>query len=267
MRPSLFIGSSVESIRIAKAVQTELAYDVDATVWDQGIFTLSRDTLESLLEASQNYDYALFILSGDDIVLLRKELKVIARDNVMFELGLFFGALGKERCFFMVPSNIDDFHIPTDLAGITPAKFDPTSHGGNLAGVVAVACNRIREAISRYHAKGVLSGKWRQTWSMIEGEEVKNFPSESEVSHVGNEFRARFNSLNRTYIVTGNIEYGNMITGIWRDIDHSGATYYGSFQLKIFPFHDKMEGKWLGWGVSGGVREGNWIWERLPETK
>jgi predicted nucleotide-binding protein len=118
----MFVGSSVESIEVARAVQSELAHDVDVTLWGQGIFALSRATLNDLLDATREHDYAAFILAPDDIATIRDQTESVPRDNVMFELGLFFGGLGAERCFFLMPQNVKDFHIPTDLAGIAPGN-------------------------------------------------------------------------------------------------------------------------------------------------
>ena len=47
-RPPMFIGSSSEGLSIARAIQVELENDVDATIWDQGVFGLSQSSLEAL---------------------------------------------------------------------------------------------------------------------------------------------------------------------------------------------------------------------------
>ena len=69
------------------------------------------------------------------------------RDNVLFELGLFVGSIGKDRCFIVKPRN-DDLHIPTDLLGLTPADYEANRSDNNLTAAVNAACTLIRERVA-----------------------------------------------------------------------------------------------------------------------
>jgi hypothetical protein len=157
MRPSLFVGSSVESVRIAEAVQRHLQHVADVTPWNQIGFLLNKPILDTLLKEVRRHDYAVFVFASDDVVRLRNRTLLVTRDNVMFELGMFISALGSERCFFLVPRIEKPFRIPTDLAGITPAYYDPNSHGGDVSRYVGAACAEVAEAIRR---SSRLSGEW-----------------------------------------------------------------------------------------------------------
>jgi predicted nucleotide-binding protein len=124
MKPRVFIGSSVEGLSIAYSIQQNLTHDAEVTVWDQGVFELSSATIESLLKILDDSDFGIFVFSNDDIKQIRgKELNTI-RDNVLFEFGLFIGKLSRERVYFIIPTDTE-LHLPTDLLGITPGKFDP----------------------------------------------------------------------------------------------------------------------------------------------
>ncbi|MBL7253928.1 TIR domain-containing protein [Paractinoplanes lichenicola] len=122
-KPRIFIGCSVEGLTYAKLIQLQLASATHTTIWNQGVFGLSKGTLETLVAQCRSYDYAVLVLTPDDMRVKREQPGQVPRDNVVFELGLFMGALGRERVFMVVQEGTE---LPTDMAGITPATFDAT---------------------------------------------------------------------------------------------------------------------------------------------
>lgn len=151
-KPKLFIGSSVEGRTVAYAVQQNLQYDAEVTVWDQSVFELSGTAIESLMAAVEASDFGIFVFSPDDITKMRGAKKSVARDNVIFELGLFIGKLGRARTFVIIPDK-SDLHIPTDLLGVTMGKFDSTRSDENLQAGTGAFCHQVRGAI---HKLGML---------------------------------------------------------------------------------------------------------------
>lgn len=149
MRPSLFIGSSKESRHLAYALQENLEDDAEVTVWTQGVFDLSRSTLSSLLETLGESEYAAFVFADDDVAKIRSEEVTIPRDNVILEMGIALGCLGPERTFFVVPKDQESLRIPTDLAGITPARYDSKRSDRNWPAALGPAANRVRAAIQQ----------------------------------------------------------------------------------------------------------------------
>lgn len=79
------------------------------------------------------------------MVTKRNVHKNSPRDNVLFELGLFMGALGREKTF-IVHCRDKDIDLPTDLAGVTLATFRDRSDG-NLQAALGPVCLDIKEAI------------------------------------------------------------------------------------------------------------------------
>ena len=147
MKPRLFIGSSKENVDIAHTVQLNLHDDTEVTVWDQGIFKLSQTTLDSLINELRSSDFGMFIFAPDDLITIRGKRNQTVRDNVILELGLFVGLLGKNRCFILVPEKDEDLRIPTDLLGITPASYETDRTDQNLQAATGPACTQIRQAI------------------------------------------------------------------------------------------------------------------------
>ncbi len=146
-RPSVFVGSSAEGLNIAKSIQILLDHSCEVTIWSQGVFGLSSGTLESLVNAVDGFDFAVLALTPDDLETSRGVTRPVSRDNVLFELGLFIGALGRERTF-LIYDRTQDLKLPSDLAGITPATFEPHSTG-NLQAALGAPCGLIEATIAR----------------------------------------------------------------------------------------------------------------------
>lgn len=146
MKAKIFIGSSVEGLGIAYAIQQNLIHNAEVTVWDQGVFELSATTIESLEKVLEKSDFGIFVFSPDDIAKIRKNEFSIVRDNVIIEYGLFVGKLGRERVFFVKPMN-QDLHLPTDLMGITPGNYEANREDKSLQAGTGAFCNQVRQKI------------------------------------------------------------------------------------------------------------------------
>jgi len=150
MKPTLFVGSSSESLDVAYAAQRNLEDVSEVVVWTQGIFELTKSYLESLLEALDDTEFGLFILGADDLIRIRGTEMPTARDNVIFELGLFIGRLGRDRTFILMPKRSADFHLPRDLLGVSTATFEPPSRPDRIQAALGPACHDIRLAIRKH---------------------------------------------------------------------------------------------------------------------
>ncbi|WP_149808430.1 TIR domain-containing protein, partial [Salmonella enterica] len=101
-KPNVFIASSQESLTVAEAVNIKLSPIARVKQWDNA-FELSSVTISSLIQRAKDTDYAVFVFGKDDVVKIREKELDSVRDNVLFELGLFIGALGLDKCFVLVP--------------------------------------------------------------------------------------------------------------------------------------------------------------------
>lgn len=131
VKPRVFIASSAESVAVARLISAHLDYDTIPSTWHRGTFDVGSNSIDALLDKTATVDFAIFVFRPDDVATMRNTSMHIVRDNVVFELGLFIGALGKDRCFMVVPRNTD-LHLPSDLAGVTPADYDAEREDGDL---------------------------------------------------------------------------------------------------------------------------------------
>jgi predicted nucleotide-binding protein len=135
----------VEGLPIAEAIALDLQFVADVTIWDEGVFPLSEGTLPALDAVADQSDFAIVVLTADDLTTKRGQTHAVPRDNVLFELGFFMGRLGVERTY-MVISRDTPPTLPSDLAGITPATLTELADG-NLAAAIGPASTQIRQAM------------------------------------------------------------------------------------------------------------------------
>lgn len=147
MKPSMFIGSSVEGLPVAREIQASLEYDLEVTIWNEGVFPPGRGFLEALTDAATRFDFALLIAQADDFTVRGASTRPAVRDNVLFELGLFMGSLGRERTFFLYNRDSPP-SLPSDLAGVVSLTY-PDRADGNLKAAIGPACTELRLATKR----------------------------------------------------------------------------------------------------------------------
>lgn len=145
-KPAVFIASSVEGLSVADAINVNLDHDVHCTLWRNNTFKLGSDGLSDLIKKSSAVDFAVFVFSPDDVVTIREKELTVARDNVVFELGLFIGALGKDRCYVVKPRGVE-MHLPSDVAGVTTADYVADRPDGDTASALNAACKLIKDRI------------------------------------------------------------------------------------------------------------------------
>ncbi len=145
-KPSVFIGSSTEGLEFARAVRSLLTHDAEITIWDEGFFTLGNTFIDTLINALPRFDFAILVLTPDDLVRSREVETFGPRDNVLFELGLFMGRLGRSRTFMLHQSNAS-LKLPTDLAGVTRATYEWPREDKSYKSAVGAACDNMREII------------------------------------------------------------------------------------------------------------------------
>src|SRR6266571_3631565 len=105
----IFLAYASEDAVIADAVQGNLeragrsrGHRLLITKWEL-TGKLGESTLKGLLEQANKNDFGIFLLTPIDPSNLRGANRLIARDNVVFELGLFTGHKGTSRALMLRP--------------------------------------------------------------------------------------------------------------------------------------------------------------------
>src|SRR6185503_7023371 len=144
MKPRIFLGSSGQQQKLVQALTRGLRDVADVDPWTS-VFNPGVSTLERLVELTREVDFAAFVFAQDDWTTKGASPDAASgdaspRDNVVFEAGLFGGALGIRRAFIL---HANGAKLPTDLLGLTSVRYDPD--GG--AAEVRTINQKLRKAI------------------------------------------------------------------------------------------------------------------------
>src|SRR5438046_1967064 len=151
----VFVASSTESEAIAKTIQTRLQAELgERAVIDlwRNKFDVSETAIESLEAVAEEADFAVVVMSGDDITISRNKEAVVPRDNLIFELGLFIGALGRERSLIAridkTRDDNEDLKLPSDILGVTVLSCSAASPD-ELTASLQIQCERLAAQMAR----------------------------------------------------------------------------------------------------------------------
>jgi hypothetical protein len=174
--PNVFIASSSEGISIAEAVSIKLEYEAQVKLWDNA-FDLSSVTISSLIKRADDSDYGIFVFHKDDETNIRGNTYSSVRDNVLFELGIFIGSLGIEKCFILIPrSKESEFRLPTDLAGVTMTAYDDSID--DMVDAVATSCAKVKQAIKKLESAKTVPAKANESTVEVLTKQLNNAQSQ-----------------------------------------------------------------------------------------
>lgn len=147
-RVRVFLICSAEALPIARIIESAFANEKFLPVlWTEGVFKVANYTLQSLEDQLDISDFAIAIAHSDDVTESRGNDWPSPRDNVIFELGLFMGRLGRQRAILMEPREAG-VKLPSDLAGVTTISYRFEA-GRDALALMSPACNELREHIYR----------------------------------------------------------------------------------------------------------------------
>jgi hypothetical protein len=150
LRPKIFIGSSKVGEPIAMKVKEYLSKIADPVVWSENnVWEPNRSTFDNLLRLANHFDFGVFVATADDLTLTNDNLVIEPRDNVILEMALFLGAMGRYKSFLLVEKGIK---LPSDFNGIYMPRFEKTDED-SLKG----ACQEFADQVVEHYELGHLS--------------------------------------------------------------------------------------------------------------
>jgi hypothetical protein len=160
-KPRIFLGSSGKQQKLLQALTRGLEDVARVEPWTTS-FNPGTTTLERLLELAHEVDFAAFVFAQDDWTThshspspLPGEGQASPRDNVVFEAGLFGGALGMRRTFIL---HAGGAKLPTDLLGLTCVRYGEAATPAEIR----VVNQKLRKAIENEGRVSRIEGLWWQ---------------------------------------------------------------------------------------------------------
>jgi hypothetical protein len=158
MKPRIFLGSSGKQTKLVQALTRGLAEVADVEPWTS-VFNPGVSTLDRLVELTREVDFAAFVFAQDDWTSNPSDATATGqaspRDNVVFEAGLFGGALGMRRTFIL---HAKGSKLPTDLLGMTAVRYPEALTPADMRTVNG----KLKKAIQDEMRMTRLEGDWWQ---------------------------------------------------------------------------------------------------------
>ena len=158
MKPRIFLGSSGKQAKLVQALDRGLSEVADVEPWTT-VFNPGVSTLDRLIELTREVDFAAFVFAQDDWTSNPADGSATGqaspRDNVVFEAGLFGGALGMRRTFIL---HAKGAKLPTDLIGMTSVRYPEALTAADMRTVN----HKLRKAIEDEGRQTRLEGDWWQ---------------------------------------------------------------------------------------------------------
>src|SRR5215813_571876 len=232
-KPRIFLGSSGEQASLLDAIARGLEEVADVEPWTT-TFNPGRSTLDRLVELSQEVDFAAFVFAQDDWTMSKaaESGQASPRDNVVFEAGLFGGALGIRRTFIL---HANDSKLPSDLLGLTSVRYDPAGGPAEADGIA----EKLRRAIETEGRRSGIEGLWWQLSLTVRTEEEPSAVSLLQIS------RDRDGGLN--VAGRGWQEDGTLSSRYWSEAakerrDPAGVFYFWNGERPRHPNAPQLEG-------------------------
>jgi hypothetical protein len=234
MKPRIFLGSSGQQEKLLQALTRGLQDIADVEPWTTA-FNPGVSTLERLVELTREVDFAAFIFAPDDWTGASPDPasgQASPRDNVVFEAGLFGGALGIRRTFILHATGTK---LPTDLLGLTSIRYDPDT----TPAIVRQINQQLRNVIDAGGRLARLEGDWWQL-SLTTRTEIE--PSAISLLSITRDRTGALELAGRSWQADGMLSARYWSEATKEQVDPAGIFYFWKGERPRHPDAPQLEG-------------------------
>ena len=236
MKPRIFLGSSGQQEKLLQALIRGLQDIADVEPWTT-VFNPGVSTLERLVELTREVDFAAFVFAQDDWTTKGASPDAASgqaspRDNVVFEAGLFGGALGMRRTFIL---HANGAKLPTDLLGLTSIRYDPDT----TPAIVRQINQKLREAIASEGRISRLQGDW---WQLSLTARTEHEPSAISLLRISRDRAGGLEIAGRGWQADGTLSVRYWSVASKEQADPAGIFYYWNGERPRHPDAPQLEG-------------------------
>src|SRR5438445_7356357 len=236
MKPRIFLGSSGQQERLIQALTRGLQDIADVDPWTT-VFNPGVSTLERLVELTREVDFAAFVFARDDWTTKGASPDAASgqaspRDNVVFEAGLFGGALGIRRTFLL---HADGAKLPTDLLGLTSIRYAPDT----TPAIVRQINQKLRKAIE---AEGRISRLERDWWQLSLTARTELEPSAVSLLTISRDRAGALEVAGRSWQGDGTLSARYRSEAAKERVDPAGVFYFWKGERPRHPNAPQLEG-------------------------
>ena len=237
-KPRIFLGSSGKQEKLLQALTRGLEDVAHVEPWTTS-FNPGTTTLERLLELAHEVDFAAFVFARDDWTASSPPAsdptgsgQASPRDNVVFEAGLFGGALGMRRTFILHASGTK---LPSDLLGLTCVRYGEAT----TAPEMRVVNQKLRKAIENEGRVARIEGLW---WQFSLTERSSREPSAVSLLRISRDRDGALNLGGRSWQQDGTLSARYWSEAAKERKDPPGVFYYWKGERPRDPNAPQLEG-------------------------
>src|SRR5262245_46432012 len=236
MKPRIFLGSSGQQEKLLQALTRGLQDIADVDPWTT-VFNPGVSTLDRLVELTREVDFAAFVFAQDDWTAKGASPDATSgqaspRDNVVFEAGLFGGALGIRRTFIL---HANGAKLPTDLLGLTSIRYDPDT----TPAIVRQINQNLRKAIAAEGRISRLEGDW---WQLSLTARTELEPSAVSLLRISRDRARALEVAGRSWQADGTLSARYWSEASKEQVDPAGIFYFWKGERPRDPNAPQLEG-------------------------